>query len=93
LKEAVTFTESSASLKKANASPKKATSPCEVLINGTWGSQGKPGIRPPDEKGNQMRYVLTHFLSPLGIERYSFIVAVTATTLAFAFAALVVLGG
>jgi len=40
-----------------------------------------------------MSYVLTHFMSQLGIERFRFIVAVTATMLAFAFVALVVLAG
>ena len=39
-----------------------------------------------------MSYVLTHFMSPLGILRFRLIVAVTATTLAFAFVAIIVLG-
>ena len=40
-----------------------------------------------------MSYVLTQFMSPLAIVRFRFIVAVTATMLAFAFVALVVLAG
>ena len=39
-----------------------------------------------------MSYVLAQFMSPLGIERVRFILAVTATTLVFAFAVLIVLG-
>ena len=39
-----------------------------------------------------MSYVLAQFMSPLGVERVRLILAVTATTLAFAFAALIVLG-
>jgi hypothetical protein len=38
-----------------------------------------------------MSYVLTQFMSPLAIVRFRYIVAMTATTLAFAFVALVVL--
>jgi hypothetical protein len=38
-----------------------------------------------------MVHVLTHFMSPSGVEWFKFIVAVSATTLAFAFAALIVL--
>jgi hypothetical protein len=40
-----------------------------------------------------MVHVLTHFMSPLRIGRFRFIVAVMATTLAFAFVTLVVVGG
>ena len=40
-----------------------------------------------------MSYILSQFMSPTGIVRFRFIVAVTATTLAFGFAAFVVLGG
>jgi hypothetical protein len=40
-----------------------------------------------------MSYVLTHFMSPLAIVRFKLIVAVTATILAFALVALVVLAG
>jgi hypothetical protein len=40
-----------------------------------------------------MSYVLTQFMSPVGIVRFRYIVAMTATMLVFAFAALVVLGG
>ena len=38
-----------------------------------------------------MSYVLTQFMSPLAIVRFRYIVAMTATTLAFAFVAPVVL--
>ena len=40
-----------------------------------------------------MGYVLTQFMSPRAIVRFRFILAVAATTLAFAFAALIVLAG
>ena len=40
-----------------------------------------------------MSYVLTQFMSPRAIVRFRFILAVTATTLAFAFAALIVVAG
>ena len=40
-----------------------------------------------------MSYVLTRFMSPVVIVRFRLIVAVTATMLAFAFLALVVLAG
>ena len=40
-----------------------------------------------------MSYVLTQFMSPQAIVRFRFIVAVTATILAFAVAGLVVLAG
>ena len=40
-----------------------------------------------------MSYVLTHFMSPLAIVRFKLIVAMTATILAFALVALVVLAG
>jgi hypothetical protein len=40
-----------------------------------------------------MSYVLTQFMSPLAIVRFRLIVAATATMLAFAFVALVVLAG
>ena len=40
-----------------------------------------------------MSYMLSQFISPLTIVRFRFIVAMTATILAFAFAALVVLAG
>ena len=39
-----------------------------------------------------MSYVLAHFMSPLRIMRFKFVVAVTATTLAFVFVAIIVLG-
>jgi hypothetical protein len=39
-----------------------------------------------------MSYLLSQFMSPLGIERVRLILAVTTTTLALAFAALIVLG-
>ena len=39
-----------------------------------------------------MSYVLTHFMAPPAIMRFRFIVAVTATMLAFAFVAIIVLG-
>ena len=39
-----------------------------------------------------MNYVLTQFMSPSGAARVRLILAVTATTLVFAFAALIVLG-
>ena len=40
-----------------------------------------------------MSYVLAQFMSPRAIVRFRFILAVTATTLAFAFAALIVPAG
>jgi hypothetical protein len=40
-----------------------------------------------------MSYVLTQFMSPLAIVRFTFIVATTATVLALAFVALFVLAG
>jgi hypothetical protein len=40
-----------------------------------------------------MSYVLTQFMSPRAIVRFRFILAATATTLAFTFAALIVLAG
>jgi hypothetical protein len=40
-----------------------------------------------------MGYVLEQFMSPQAMLRFRFIVAVTATTLAFAVAALIVLAG
>jgi hypothetical protein len=46
-----------------------------------------------DEDADQMSFVLSHFMSPLAIVRFRFIVAATATILAFALVALVVLAG
>ena len=40
-----------------------------------------------------MSFVLTQFMSPVAIVRFGYIVATTATMLAFAFLALVVLAG
>jgi len=40
-----------------------------------------------------MSYVLAKFMAPQAIVRFRFIVAVTATTLAFAFVAVIVVGG
>jgi hypothetical protein len=91
LKGAVTSAEPSASPKKASALPTKATSPCEVSIGaGTLPANCRVS---QNEKSNQTSYVLTQFMSPLAIVRFRHIVAVTATMLAFAFLALVVLAG
>jgi hypothetical protein len=42
--------------------------------------------------GTQLSYVLTQFMAPRAIVRFRFIVAVTATMLAFGFVALIILG-
>jgi hypothetical protein len=74
--------------KTSSGSPRKATSCNQVSIN----DAGTTQIEPPAKSG-PMVYVLTQFVSPVGVERFRTIVAMTAAALAFAFLTLIVLGG